>query len=109
MDDDSSYKCILTFISQIFHGNNDLKVVGSNHSMDFTSEEIEQFIKFILTGEFEVSENRKPLQLTVIYKVKTLESLLITASNYNSGKDGYIEYTFESWNSPAVLKVEKNK
>jgi len=59
---------------------NDLEVVGSNHFMDFTSDEIDQFIKFIYTGEFEAPTSKELLHLAVIYQMNNLEKLLIAAS-----------------------------
>ena len=49
--------------------------------LDSTSDEVEQFIKFLYMGEFEVSlSSSKLLQLAVKYKVENLEKLLLAAT-----------------------------
>jgi len=78
------HRWILAARSNVFEAmfSDDQKLVGSTtYRMDSTSDEVEQFIKFLYMGEFEVSlSSSKLLQLAVKYKVENLEKLLLAAT-----------------------------
>ena len=84
------HKWILAARSNVFEvlfAGSDLDAANSSHSMDFTSDEIEQFIKFLFTGEFGAPTTNELLQLAVNYKVKNLENLLISAASLDVSLD----------------------
>lgn len=77
------HKWILAARSNVFEvllRSNDQKVAESHVSMNCTSNELGQFIKFIYTGEFEGEATSGLMQLAVNYEVKNLENLLRAAS-----------------------------
>ena len=43
----------------------DLEADNSSHFMEFTSNEIEQFIRFVYTGEFEMVATNELIQLAI--------------------------------------------
>lgn len=54
--------------------------VEPNHVMDLTFSEMNQFVKFIYTGELEGLFTYGLLQSAIAYKMKTLEYLCLSAS-----------------------------
>ncbi len=76
------HKWILAARSNVFEAmfRDDLEAVNSSHFMEFTSNEIEQFIRFVYTGEFEMVATNELMQLAINYKLKNLENLLLAAS-----------------------------
>ena len=78
------HRWMLAARSNVFEAlfSDEKKSAGSAHRMlDSTSDEVEQFIKFLYMGEFELPlPSNKLLQLAVNYKVESLGKLLATAS-----------------------------
>jgi len=62
----------------------DRKSIGSIHRMDSSSDEVEQFIKFLCKAEFEeVPSSNRLVQLAVKYKVENQKQLLPAAHRIN--------------------------
>jgi len=55
------------------------KQVGDHHDMDCTFTDLNQFVKFIYTGELEGLVNPGLMQLAITYQIKTLEDLCLQA------------------------------
>jgi len=50
-----------------------IKVVGDHNDMDCTFTELNQFVKFMYTGELEGLVNHGLMQLAITYQIKNLE------------------------------------
>ena len=70
---------MITFFSfeELFSGEEEMKSI--DHAMDCTSEEMQQFIKFMYTGELEGLASHELMQLAAKYEIKTLEDICKSA------------------------------
>ncbi len=74
------------------------------------SDEIEQFIKFIYTGEFEAPISKELVQLAVLYQVNSLEKLLTSASkDISTDKIAAIAMHLKPETQPKLIDLEINK